>query len=130
MTPRAARPAALHGTVGRWAAAWLLLHTGWPAAAADGAGQSAFCLFADSARATPCRYRGQVARDGRTRVVWTAGARRVVFEGKRQDGWWSGALDGRPAMGFERNRGHVVLSATDLSTGFSFWFPGMEHGTY
>lgn len=114
----------------RLALVGLLLHPGWSAAAADGPGQPAFCLFADAVRAVPCRYRDTILADGRTSVTWQAGPRRVTFLGRRQDGWWSGTLDGRTAMGFERNRGNVTFSAADLSTSFAFWFPRSEHGTY
>ena len=56
--------------------------------------------------------------------------REVIFVGRSQTGWWSGELDGRPAMGFERNRGHVVFSTTDLEMVFAWWYPGQEHGSY
>ncbi len=56
--------------------------------------------------------------------------RRVIFIGRSQTGWWSGVLDGKPAMGFERNRSHVIFSTADLQTTFTWWRPGSEHGTY
>lgn len=56
--------------------------------------------------------------------------RRVVFTGRALTGWWSGRLDGRPAMGFERNRGNVAFATTDLSHSFEWFYPYSEHGRY
>lgn len=55
---------------------------------------------------------------------------RNVFIAKHQSGWWSGTLDGRPAMGVELNRGHMRISTVDLTRRFVWWYPGYEHGTY
>lgn len=54
----------------------------------------------------------------------------VRFDGKAQTGWWSGRLDGKPAMGYELNRGHTVFSIADLATRFEWWYDGMRHGQY
>jgi hypothetical protein len=54
---------------------------------------------------------------------------RVRFTGRSQGAWWSGQLDGQPAMGFELNRGHVV-STSDLKMTFEWWSKDNEHGTY
>ena len=77
-----------------------------------------------------CRLTDTVGRDGTHRMVFTFDTRRVVFVGRSQTGWWAGTLNGRPAMGYERNRGNMVLSTQDLKTSFAWWYPGMAHGTY
>ncbi|QAY75562.1 hypothetical protein [Sphingosinicella sp. BN140058] len=56
--------------------------------------------------------------------------KRAVFVGRRQSGWWSGTLDGAPAMAYERNRGNVVFSTRDLRRTFQYWTAGNEHGSY
>ena len=77
-----------------------------------------------------CRMADTVLPDGRHRLVFTGGVKPVVFVGRGANGWWSGTLDGRPAMGYERNRGNVVFATSDLGQTFSWWYPGQEHGTY
>lgn len=80
--------------------------------------------------AQPCRLK-IVTRAGVRHLVFQLGdGRRVTFVGRAQSGWWSGKLDGRPAMGFERNRGYVVFSTIDLSRTFAWFYPGQDHGTY
>lgn len=69
-------------------------------------------------------------RDGVRHIRFSVAGKRIEFVGRAQSGWWSGKLNGRPVMGFERNRGHVVFSTTDLRTRFSWWYPSSEHGTY
>lgn len=69
-------------------------------------------------------------RDGVRHLRFNVAGRRVEFVGRAQSGWWSGRLNGRPAMGFERNRGYVMFSTTDLRTRFAWWYPSSEHGTY
>lgn len=81
-------------------------------------------------KAVPCQLTDQVGGDGVHTMEFTAGDRRTRFVGRSQTGWWSGQLDGQPAMGFERNRGHVVFSTTDLKTTFEWWSAGSEHGSY
>lgn len=54
----------------------------------------------------------------------------VTFVARPQTGWWAGKLNGKPAMGYERNRGNVVISTYDLSTSFAWWYPQQAHGTY
>lgn len=56
--------------------------------------------------------------------------REVTFVGRGGGGWWSGMLNGVPAMGFERNRGHVMFSTRDLAHRFAWWHAESEHGTY
>ena len=63
-------------------------------------------------------------------IVWTASDRAVLFVGRRMGPWWSGELDGAPAMGRELNRGNVVFSTRDLERSFQYWADGMEHGSY
>ncbi|MBW8744156.1 MAG: hypothetical protein JF628_07395 [Sphingomonas sp.] len=77
-----------------------------------------------------CTMTDTVAHDGSHRLLFQAGTRRILFAGRSQTGWWSGTLNGRPAMGYERNRGNVVFSTTDLKQSFAWWYPRDEHGTY
>jgi hypothetical protein len=72
----------------------------------------------------------QVATDGLQTMEFVFGNNHVRFTGKSQTGWWSGQLNGQPAMGRELNRGHVVFSTSDLKTTFEWWSKGNEHGTY
>ncbi len=64
------------------------------------------------------------------RMAFVAGNTRVTFVGRKQTGWWAGRLNGKPAMGYERNRGNIVFSSYDLSTSFSWWYPANAHGNY
>lgn len=84
----------------------------------------------DDAAAVACRMSDSVAADGTHTMEFAFGEKRVRFVGKSQTGWWSGQLDGRPAMGRELNRGHTVYSTTDLKTAFEWWSEGNEHGAY
>lgn len=77
-----------------------------------------------------CRLTDTVGRGGYHRMVFAIGGRQLTFVGKKQTGWWAGKLNGKPAMGYERNRGNVVFSTYDLSTSFSWWYPTNAHGTY
>lgn len=83
----------------------------------------------DNAPGRACTMTDRV-RGGVHHMVFEMDGRRVTFVGRSQTGWWSGELDGRPAMGYERNRGNMVISTTDLTTVFAWWYPGREHGTY
>lgn len=83
----------------------------------------------DDGRPQPCRM-SIVTRGGVRHMTFRLGNRQVKFVGRAQTGWWSGRLDGKSAMGFERNRGHVVYSTNDLSRSFAWFYPGSEHGTY
>lgn len=84
----------------------------------------------DDAPAKPCAMRDRVDPDGTHHMTFVSAQTRTRFVGKSQGGWWSGQLNGRPAMGYERNRGHVVFSTTDLKTTFTWWSEGNEHGAY
>ena len=77
-----------------------------------------------------CMMIDRVASDGSHSLLFRAGGIRVRFIGRSQTGWWSGTLNGKPAMGYERNRGNVVFSTTDLKQTFAWWYPRDEHGTY
>lgn len=90
--------------------------------------QQARCAI-DYAPDRPCTMTDTV-KDGIHRMTFRFDGREVTFVGRSQTGWWTGELDGRPAMGFERNRGHAIFSTTDLTTVFAWWYPGQEHGTY
>lgn len=84
----------------------------------------------DNAPDRPCRLTDSAASNGVHRMVFETAGRTLVFVGRQQTGWWAGKLDGRPAMGYERNRGNVVLSTYDLRTTLSWSYPGQAHGTY
>lgn len=77
-----------------------------------------------------CIFTDQASRGGQHRMTFTGPGIRVTFVGRANSGWWSGQLNGKPAMGFERNRGNVVYSTTDLGTRFAWWYPRNAHGTY
>lgn len=84
----------------------------------------------DDGPAKPCSYADTVGPGGTHKMVFSGAGRRTVFTGKPQTGWWSGKLDGKPAMGYERNRGNMVFSTGDLSARFAWWYPTQEHGSY
>ncbi|QJU59884.1 hypothetical protein HL653_20965 [Sphingomonas sp. AP4-R1] len=98
-------------------------------AAVAGAGEPVICLL-DERPIARCRMEDRIFPDGRHRLTFSGRGARVVFEGKGANGWWSGTLDGRPAMGRERNRGYTDFSTRDLQRRFSWWYPADEHGTY
>ncbi len=77
-----------------------------------------------------CRLTDTVQQGGVHRMTFVTGGKTVTFIGRKQTGWWSGTLNGRPAMGYERNRGNMVLSTYDLRTSFSWWYPRQAHGSY
>ena len=83
----------------------------------------------DDAPARACKM-AITTRGGVRHLRFSVAGQRIEFVGRAQSGWWSGKLNGRPAMGFERNRGYVVFSTTDLRTRFSWWYPQSEHGRY
>jgi ammonia channel protein AmtB len=102
------------------------------AVAAHAAGavtQSAQCS-ASYAPAVACKMSDVVGADETHTMEFVYGTTRVRFVGKAQTGWWSGKLDGQPAMGYELNRGHVVFSTLDLATTFEWWTQGNQHGKY
>jgi hypothetical protein len=84
----------------------------------------------DQAVAGPCVMRDRVAPDGTHHITFQTADGSVRFVGRSQGGWWSGELDGRPAMGYERNRGRVAYSTADLTRTFEWWSQGHEHGAY
>ena len=92
------------------------------------AGERVRCSF-DHGPARACVMTDSVDR-GVHRMNFTAGRDRTTFIGRSNSGWWSGRLNGRAAMGYERNRGNIVFSTADLRTSFSWWYPANEHGTY
>ncbi len=77
-----------------------------------------------------CRLTDTVQQGGVHRMTFDAGGQKLTFVGRKQTGWWSGKLNGRPAMGYERNRGNMVLSTYDLRTSFAWWYPRDAHGSY
>src|SRR5439155_25066659 len=98
-------------------------------AEAQGARERVRCSI-DDAPDNLCVMIDQVRAQGMHRITFLAGNRHVVFEGRSNSGWWSGKLNGRPAMGYERNRGNVVFATVDLNSRFSWWYPGSAHGNY
>lgn len=99
-----------------------------PAAAAPVTGRDkVLCLFGDAARPVPCVLTDTVTRGGH-QMVFTAGRQRTTFVGRNNSAWWQGRLNGRPAMGYERDRGHTVYSSLDLTTRFEWWYPGGGSG--
>ncbi|AQR73341.1 hypothetical protein [Sphingomonas sp. LM7] len=77
-----------------------------------------------------CSFTDQAGRNGTHRMTFTGPGVRVTFVGRSNSGWWSGQLNGKPAMGFERNRGNIVFSTNDLGTRFAWWYPRDAHGSY
>lgn len=86
---------------------------------------SARCASND-APAVACRMSDTVAADGTHSMEFAFGTQHARFSGKSQTGWWSGQLDGQPAMGRELNRGHIVFSTVDLKTTFEWWSHGSD----
>ncbi|HCB75589.1 MAG TPA: hypothetical protein DEP91_05365 [Sphingomonas bacterium] len=84
----------------------------------------------DHGPAQDCRVTFSTAGGVRTLRFDMVGGRRVTFVGRAQTGWWSGRLDGKPAMGFERNRGNVAFATSDLAHSFEWYYPDSEHGRY
>lgn len=84
----------------------------------------------DHAPAKPCEMSDRVEADGTHTMTFVSAQTRTRFIGKSQSGWWSGQLNGQPAMGYELNRGHVVFSTADLKTTFEWWSERNEHGAY
>ncbi|QNA86396.1 hypothetical protein G4G27_22240 [Sphingomonas sp. So64.6b] len=99
------------------------------AAQAQGGRERVRCAIND-APDNLCVFVDQLRAPGVHRMTFLAGNRRVIFEGRSNSGWWTGTLNGRAAMGYERNRGNIVFSTTDLKTRFSWWYPTNAHGTY
>jgi hypothetical protein len=87
------------------------------------------CSFNDGPERA-CVFTDQASRGGQHRMTFTGPGIRVTFVGRANSGWWSGQLNGKPAMGFERNRGNLVYSTTDLGTRFAWWYPRDAHGSY
>ncbi|TGX52220.1 hypothetical protein E5A73_15575 [Sphingomonas gei] len=77
-----------------------------------------------------CLFTDQAGRNGAHRMTFTGPGIRVIFVGRANSGWWSGQLNGKTAMGFERNRGNTVFSTADLGTRFAWWYPSNAHGSY
>lgn len=100
-----------------------------PACSGEPVVVSVHCAL-DGAPAKPCEMSDRVEADGTHNMSFVSGQARTRFVGKSQSGWWSGRLNGQPAMGYERNRGHVVFSTMDLESTFTWWSEGHEHGAY
>ena len=99
------------------------------AAALAAAAEPATCVF-DTAPPEPCRIGFSVVKGATRMQARSNSGKQAVFVGKRGSGWWSGTLDGKPAMAHELNRGNVVFSTRDLGRSFQYWTSGNEHGSY
>lgn len=104
-----------------FAAPLLLLTAAAPVTGRD----RVFCVFGDAPRPVPCVLTDTV-KGGGHQMVFAAGRQRAVFAGRNNSAWWQGRLNGKPAMGYEKNRGHTVYSSLDLSTRFEWWYPGQN----
>ena len=100
-----------------------------PPAVADGEGEAATCVSGSSAP-VPCRLLFAGGGDAMTLSATSTDGGEHVFKGQRQDGWWSGTLNGAPAMAHELNQGHVVFASVDLGARWEYWTAGNEHGSY
>ena len=89
------------------------------AAMADETRPSGLCEI-NYSKADTCRMSDTVAADGTHTMVFVTGQQRIEFVGKSQTGWWSGKLEGQPAMGREINRGHIMFSTVDLQSAFEW----------
>jgi len=93
-----------------------------PSQAASGQDQ-VVCVFGDAPKPTSCILQDVVDQGGH-RMSFVSGRLRATFVGRGNSGWWSGSLNGKPAMGYEVNRGHTVYSSLDLRERFEWWSPG------
>lgn len=100
-----------------------------PSAVAAGEGEAATCV-SGGAEAVACRVRFVGGGDTMTLTATSRDGGEHVFKGQRQNGWWSGTLNGAPAMAHELNRGHVVFATVDLGARWEYWTSGNEHGSY
>ena len=91
--------------------------------------EKATCLL-DNNLPAPCKVVFDKQADGQDIVTLDIDGKTIVFTGMHQGEWWSGELAGKPAMGYERNRGNVVFSARDLTMTLQYWTQGNEHGSY
>lgn len=91
--------------------------------------ESVRCSLNDGPERT-CVFADEALPSGGHRMTFTGPGIKVSFIGRANSGWWSGQLNGKAAMGYERNRGNVVFSTNDLGTRFAWWYPRNAHGTY
>lgn len=89
---------------------------------------SGFCAQ-DDGEAAPCTISDAVDAEGRHDLRFSIGGTDVRFTGTHQGPWWSGDLNGQPAMGYERNRGDTVFSTTDLKSSFE-WCDALSAGKF
>ncbi len=75
----------------------------------------------DDAAPVACEFADTATKDGTHTMDITHGDQRTRFIGQRQGPWWSGTLDGKDAMGYEINRGHMVIATRDLQSTFEWW---------
>lgn len=97
---------------------------------AAGHKESATCVVGGG-KQTACTISFGPADNEASRVVaFKVGSDSFIFRGNSQGRWWSGTLNGKQAMGYELNRGHVVFSNQALDQQFEYWTKGNEHGNY
>jgi hypothetical protein len=101
-----------------------------PATAQGPAGRETVRCSLNDGPERACVLIDRASRGGGHRMTFTGPGIRVTFVGRANSGWWAGQLNGKPAMGFERNRGNTVFSTSDLGTRFAWWYPRSAHGTY
>lgn len=113
----------------RFGVAVALLPVATGVASQPPARERVICSIGDTAE-RPCVYTTRIDARGMHHMTFRTSRGRAVFIGRAQSGWWSGRLNGKLAMGYERNRGNMVFSTYDLSTRLSWWYPRDAHGTY
>jgi hypothetical protein len=95
-------------------------------------GLAASSVSADRAAEIYCVVNTSEARPCITRFATDVRGVRTVrmTVGRARDGWWSGRLNGKPAMGYELNRANVKFSTSDLSLSVQYYYSGSQNGTY
>jgi hypothetical protein len=88
-----------------------------------------YCVV-NTSEPRPCVTRFTTDARGVRTVRMTVGKSQYVFIGRARDGWWSGRLNGKPAMGYELNRANVKFSTSDLSLSVQYYYSGSQNGTY
>lgn len=78
-----------------------------------------FCSL-DAGQPKPCSISDRVTADGQHDLRFSFDGITARFLGRNAGAWWSGKLNGRPAMGYERHRGYTIFSATDLKATFEW----------
>jgi hypothetical protein len=88
-----------------------------------------YCVV-NASEARPCFTRFTTDVRGVRTVRMAIGKTEYIFIGRAKNGWWSGRLNGKPAMGYELNRANVKFSTSDLTLSVQYYYTGFENGTY